>query len=738
MLPPKTLRTPGRPQFLLAALLAGVALVVAGRPACAADDIKTSTSLSMIPADAAFYSSSLRLKEQIDIFYKSNAYKVIRSLPIVKEGIAKAMAELEKEGAPLAMYKQFIEKKENKELVDLLLDSVSHEIFLYGGKGWNDFLALLTQLNYAQQFAPLQTVLGGKFEDVEKDRMRAMLRVLKKNRKLIKMPDFVIGFKLTDSKKAAAHLDRLHKMVADAAEALPFLKRVKRDKTHGDLVVLELDGSLIPWDEVPVGEIEEKKGEFDDLIKHIKSTKLTVSLGTRGSYLLLGITDAAKDLARIGGKGKSLADREEFKPLMKHADKPIVSIGYASKAFISSAEGEGSNFDSIVQSLTDMVNKADLKEERKKAMLKDLKELGEEARKHQRVHGAAMAFSFMTGTGYEHYDYVYAQGPAHKDHDCKLHHHVGGNPIAAFAFAGKVDGEGYKSMVKWMKKAYGHAEAIFLDKADDDAKKQYREATEAIFPLLKRLDEATANLLIPALKETGLAFVMDAKWSSKQWHRNLPESPKALPMLELAMVLGISDAKKFTSALKEYRTTLNELYEKIRDKIPEKDNIPEFKIPAAEQEKGKHGTLYFYPIPEEVGLDKQVQPVMGVSKHVAAFALSKEHAERLMANTPLKVKSGPLARKGKFVGMGLLDWPAFIDAISPWVEFAAMASIAIGGDDAEGGKKMVEGIVKQIHTGLNALKAYKGFTSVTYVEGDALVTHRESVFKDIPAPKVDK
>ena len=36
-------------------------------------------------------------------------------------------------------------------------------------------------------------------------------------------------------------------------------------------------------------------------------------------------------------------------------------------------------------------------------------------------------------------------------------------------------------------------------------------------------------------------------------------TPNAMPMAELGLVLGISDAKKFSAAMKEYRLTLNEL-----------------------------------------------------------------------------------------------------------------------------------------------------------------------------------
>src|SRR4051794_21568632 len=47
----------------------------------AADD---TTSLSFIPANAAFYSTNLRIKEQIDIVAKSNAWARVKSMPALK------------------------------------------------------------------------------------------------------------------------------------------------------------------------------------------------------------------------------------------------------------------------------------------------------------------------------------------------------------------------------------------------------------------------------------------------------------------------------------------------------------------------------------------------------------------------------------------------------------------------------------------------------------------------------
>ena len=48
---------------------------------------KYGNSLDWVPADAVFYSASLRLREQYDIVVQSNAFKKLAEMPAVQMGI---------------------------------------------------------------------------------------------------------------------------------------------------------------------------------------------------------------------------------------------------------------------------------------------------------------------------------------------------------------------------------------------------------------------------------------------------------------------------------------------------------------------------------------------------------------------------------------------------------------------------------------------------------------------------
>jgi hypothetical protein len=703
-----------------------VVLSLAGPSARA--DVKKDSALASVPDDSAFFIASLRNKEQCELLTGSKAFKALQKLPLYQMALKQLQSHLHGEDGPLAGYKKFMEDKDNQELVQLIHGALADEIFVWGGKGWGDLMGLAMKLNSAQQFAPLEGLLGGV--DPQKAQARAVLLELNKNRKLIKVPELVFGFRVQDPKKVLAQVRRAEKPLTQLAQGDE--KTKGKVKMQGDFLTLVLDGSLVPWDDLNLASFEENKGEFDNLISDLKKATLTVSLGVKGNYLLLGVTSTLKDLDQFGGDAKALASRSELEPLDKFASKKITLLSYFSKDFITSAAGSR-NYSDMAGTLKRLVDKSPLKDERKKAISKDIDTLFARAKEKTPDYGAGFTVAFHDGGVYESYSYDYGNHDAQKGIDTKLVNHVGGDPILALGFGCKVDGSSYAWFSKFARQVYSHGEAIFMDMADDDAKATWKKTAKVVLPLIQRLDDTTTKSLIPALRESGIGFVLDAKWSSKQWLSSLPKMDKPLPMLELGLLIGISDAKKFEAALKDYRVTLNELYEKAREASPVKDNIPEFKLPAPETEKGTNGTLYWWPLPEDTGLDKQFLPTIGVAPDVAVLTFSKAHSQRLMKSTKPAVKDGPLTQKRQLVGFVLANPPALIDAALPWADFAINALVPVP-DDAQGAKQakeMAASFSKQARELARILKCYRGASSATYLENGKLVTHTQKVFKDL-------
>src|SRR4051812_48366515 len=119
----QTTRAPVRLGLALAAglLVAGLA----PRPTWAAPVRPSSSSLALVPADAAFYSAGLRYGEQMQIFLNSKAWARLRDLPAIQNGWQAFRTQYDAEGGPFAMVRQAIEQPENRELLALLQDAVS-------------------------------------------------------------------------------------------------------------------------------------------------------------------------------------------------------------------------------------------------------------------------------------------------------------------------------------------------------------------------------------------------------------------------------------------------------------------------------------------------------------------------------------------------------------------------------------------------------------------------------------
>ena len=245
------------------------------------------------------------------------------------------------------------------------------------------------------------------------------------------------------------------------------------------------------------------------------------------------------------------------------------------------------------------------------------------------------------------------------------------------------------------------------------------------------MDEATDKLLLPALADGQAGFVLDAKWTSKRWAKGMPETAAAMPMPEVGILVGVSDAEWLEKAMKLYRKIVEDALAKAKELAPPGE-VPPIKVPDPEVKTVDAGKLYLFRLPAEWKLDPQVVPTAGLSARVGVLALSAEHAERLLAGKPLKIEGGPLAdAKRPLAGAVDFNCPAFVDAISPWVVFgleqAHVEKLLPGAGDE---KQAREEVFKQVRTVLDVLKVFRISTSASYVEEGVLITHSEMVIRD--------
>ncbi len=726
--------------LLAAALLSAFALPAPAR----AEDTKTDTSLDFIPANAAFYGSMLRNREQLDAIAKSKTWTRLIQLPYFQMGLSLLMQQYE-QSDEFAAFRQWIALDENRDLVDMLREAVSTDLFCYAGGNWGDFADLMQQISGGSNFGPLMQLLKDPQVKDQKGiayaSIRGMLRALARNPNKIKFPDLVLGFKIKDANKAEAQIKRLETLAEALAALQPVMQgRIKRVKVgDNSFLTVSLDGEMVPWDEIDWQDVEEAAGEFDGVRKNLKKLKLTISLGVRHGYLLLALGSGTDGVAQFGGGGPRLTNRPELKPLLAAAGKQFTGISYSSKALAVQSSWKAEDIDNLATVAGHALDAAGIAEQRRKAILKDVSALADDWKKSLTPPGASLSFSYLTPRGLEGYDYQYGEFPDRdSSQTLSLLNHMGGNPILAVAGRSKGTLEGYQKLSKWIKIFYGHAEPLVLERLGEAEKKKYEEIAKLILPLLKRLDDITGTMLLPSLADEQAGFVMDAKWKSRQWHPALPTGGKELPMPELVFLVGVSDRALLEKAMKSYTKLIEDALTLAKENAPPDSQPPFTKLPKPEVKTVTNGTLYLWHLPQQWMLDRRVTPTAGLSDKVGLFALSAEHAERLLASTPLKIEGGPLAvRKRQLAGASYFNWPALIDALEPWLMFAVqqahLEQALPGGegkkDDADAKKKPQE-IVRHVRAVLSALKAIRVATSATYIQDGALITHSEVVVRD--------
>jgi hypothetical protein len=128
--------------------LAAIALIFGLALESRAQGIDQISSLKLVPADASFYSVSLRMKEQLDIVLKSNAWAKLKSLPAVQQGLQFVHAQMQS-NPQAGMAMGMLEQPENKQLLKLLGDMISSEVFIYGDNAWGPVVKAMTEANSA-------------------------------------------------------------------------------------------------------------------------------------------------------------------------------------------------------------------------------------------------------------------------------------------------------------------------------------------------------------------------------------------------------------------------------------------------------------------------------------------------------------------------------------------------------------------------------------------------------------
>ena len=692
------------------------------------------TAARMVPADAAFYSSMMRNREQVESLLGSNAWARLKAMPYVQMGLALYnLQALDSESIP-GRINAALRDPEQRKLIDLAAELVSDEVFVYGDESLIGSIALVQQVASAMRYGPMVLQLSGAAEPFDEDELQAMLllAVLAENIDLIRVPELVVGFKIKNTEYAVAQRDRLETLLREATldrpQAVQNVEIGRKEVAGTEYLTLTAPLRDLPWDELPMErfeQLETERGEARKVLDAVKSLEVVVALGVRGEYVLLSIGPSTDVLARLG-EGPSLLVRDELKSLSQFADRRITSISYLSAAMARALGDVAQQIDDTLEAVEQLLPLAGLDSVQEQEIRQDARAMAEEMKRFVPEPGAMASVSFLTDRGIESYQH---QWTVRVDLDgtkpLGLLGHIGGSPVFAIAVRETSSAQQYAFLAKWAARAFDHAERLAVPRMPEDEREKLQQAFDMARPLFRRADVATRDMLLPALADGQLALVIDRRLHSDRFLEVLPATRTPLPMLEPALVVGVSDADLLCKSMREYMAVARGLLDGLRT-IEGVDIPAEVHIPDPRIEPHPGAKLYSYALPVEWGLDKQIVPNAGLGAGVAALSLSHDHTLRLLRQQPL-TSGGVLADAARPRAMTVVfDMAGLVEAVKPWIGLAFDHAAA---DQPAGGE--VAAVRQQVDTFLEVLQTLRTFTSESYFEDGVLVTHGMVEIEDV-------
>ncbi|MFM7205976.1 MAG: hypothetical protein ACKO4T_04810 [Planctomycetaceae bacterium] len=753
-----------RPWFAGRAVLASVGVLIGAAPLRADDSAAVERlGVAVIPQDAAFVSSSLRLREQYEAVVGSNAFTSILALPAVRRALDSLEEQRFTPGSALSTFDTFMQMPENADAAELLADMVATDTFVYGEPSCVSFWKLVRKLAEAQQragVAPAAAESDIVVESIEDDdppaademvgaadaslQARALIATLADNLDLIVVPDVVWGFTTTKRDLADDQIRRIESLVGSMLQAAPDLARsVARRKTAGgEMLTLTLDGESIPWAELE-RETVNLTGDAAAAAKvfgRLKTLDLVVAIGVVGDRMIVSLGDSADHLDKLAtpeSGRRGLLSLPAFAPLLADAGRRLTGIAYMSEQLCDAAGSSRSDLDAMLGVIDQLDETTGLTAEARSDVRGLAEKAVEEWAKRLPEAGPWMSYAFMTDDGYEGYSWNWARNqPFDGSRRLDLLEHAGGAPLAVAVSRIKDDPAGFDAMVELVQAAWGivgrHAGAAL-----DDGQ---RQAFDTFGGMGSRLATIVRDKLGRSLADGQLGFVLDAKGKSRKLQGDLPPSADPLPLVEPALVLSIADPKLFREGLSDVFALGDEFTAALKRLEP--GSVPEgYRIPEPEKSKTDEGSVWSWKLVNS-RLDDQVRPAIGVGERTAVLSLAPKQAGRLLAESRLETGSQMARFDEPLAAAAACDFAGVVDAIEPWIVYVTRYGCVqeregVVDPDAElsaaDETPQAKEVLEHVHVVLAALKSLRAGVSETTTRDDALVTHWRNVIRDIPA-----
>jgi len=688
---------------------------------------ETGTSADFVPADCAFFSTSLRLGQQWDLIAQSNAVKALLALPLVQAQLAQL------KGSP--QYQQFMSfldaDPRGQAGLAVAKDAFSREVFAFGGK---EFISVFHNLQELQGAFQMNSMGAGLRSGMmapagpEPNPMAFIMPEVLARADQLYVPPLVLGFKVGESKEQLVGLLEQLRQWVNAQPQVPS-QMEKVTIGEGEYYTMQVTaGQLIP---PPVlrdlsqelrrsGASEEDTGRF---LRWLTGQTVALSVGLFRSYAIVSIGRDNQHLERLG-TGAAIGTSDELALARRFLDKRLLSIGYASKEVMALGGLKPENLKGLLEMVLAEVPAEALPEGMAERLRGDVDDLCADLAAALPAPSERVSVSFLN-RGVESYAFVRGV-PLGIDCSQPLSvlEHAGGAPILILATRSLSSRPAYEAAVGWAKRFYAYVDEYLVPTLEPSDRQDFDRFESVVMPFLKSLDSTTRESLLPAIDAGQSLLVLDGEMRLEQFFLGRP-FPRVMPMVEPAVVLELKDSEAFVRAMREYVMAVDEMVSGLQQ-IKDLGLPPEpFRVPRPTSTPFADGRMYFYQLPQP--LDESIMLHAVVADGLLVLSASPAQTERVVAGgsqllDPVVDIQGPSGMVFR------LRTEELLACAQAWADLALTGR---QGPLAQMDPASREAIGQQVAVLWKVAGAFKGVTSRVYTDDPYTVTHTWFEFEDI-------
>jgi hypothetical protein len=661
-------------------LLVGICLTAAaiGGGATRATDLERDTALGLAPVDADLFATTLQLGQQWQQLVSSPVLSDLLAMPYFKAVLGELQEDWQSGRNWAADVRWIFEQPAVRPLLDLLQESIRDEVFFLAGGNFSDFALELNRLSQQVQ---------GMLIDEDIEALLDWYRDLPAEQfSRIPVPTLVAGFKIDDRDNALLVLDQLQGFLSLGIAQLPQLAELGRgvrrvDDQRGSRIAWTIRGRALPWDLIGVDQLNIEMLELLDKARSLLDERqMTVTIGLLDSYLILAISEQAATIAKLGQEAGGLLTLPELAPVWEAPADALVSVAYVSDRykqteFAISYDRAFSRQRPQIEAVLEEMYWDEQWPDYWRPLAEDLQWLDDEIADLVPTFKGSLQFAWMTEFGYrgQHLERT-ANVLFDGTQPLPILEQIGGRPLVLLAQR-RADRPDYFQLARRVfRKLKGYLDGMAHEPAllGDENADQLRVVLEYGWPLLTRWADAWETLFLPAVADGQHAFVWSATGlSPQQLGQMVPGAePGELPLPELALVLGVSDADRLVAYFEELFDIFDAAADVLRTLDP--DAVPDgYRVPRPVAEPIEGGTAYRYRILNDaLGLPDELLLEAQLFGDFFAVGYSPRQLQAIRQPMPAE---WPAAESGRdrlltepLSGVGRIDFGGLFEIAKPW------------------------------------------------------------------------